>query len=66
MQTLRQANKLDEAAKLILTAPGDPAVVANLDDWWIERQKLAYLALTANKPKLAYDLVRDVGGHQRQ
>ena len=62
VQTLRQANKLDEAAKLILTAPGDPAVVANLDEWWIERQKLAYMALTANKPKLAYDLVREVGG----
>ncbi len=61
VQALRQANKLDEGAKLILTAPTDPAVVANLDEWWLERQKLAYLALTANKSKLAYDLVRDAG-----
>ena len=61
VQALRQANKLEEGAKLILTAPTDPAVVANLDEWWLERQKLAYLALTANKPRLAYDLVRDAG-----
>lgn len=61
VQSLRQANKLEEGAKLVLTAPTDPAVVANLDEWWLERQKLAYLALSANKPKLAYDLVRDAG-----
>jgi peptidoglycan lytic transglycosylase len=61
VQALRQASKLDEGAKLILTVPTDPAVVANLDEWWIERQKLAYLALNAKKPKLAYDLVRDAG-----
>jgi soluble lytic murein transglycosylase len=61
VQSLRQSNKLEEAAKLIQTAPIDPAVVANLDEWWLERQKLAYLALTANKPKLAYELVREAG-----
>ena len=43
------------------TAPLDPSVVANLDDWWMERRSLAYLALKANKPKLAYEIVRDAG-----
>ena len=61
IQALRRAEKLEEGAKLMLSAPIDPAVVANLDEWWLERQKLAYLALDANKPKLAYDLVRDGG-----
>jgi len=61
IQQLRRANKLDQASKLMLKAPTDPSVVVNLDDWWNERQKLAYDALKANKPKLAYQLVRDAG-----
>ena len=66
IQQLRRADKVEEAAKLLSTASLDPAVVANLDDWWIERRGLAYLALKANKPKLAYELVRDAGPAQRQ
>jgi soluble lytic murein transglycosylase len=61
VQQLRRAKKVEEAAKLLSTASLDPDVVANLDDWWIERRALAYLALKANKPKLAYELVRDAG-----
>jgi peptidoglycan lytic transglycosylase len=61
VQQLRRKEKLDEAAKLILSAPTDPDVVVNLDDWWNERQKLAYDALKANKPKLAYQLVHEAG-----
>jgi soluble lytic murein transglycosylase len=61
IQALRQAEKLDAAAKLMLGAPLDPNVVVNLDDWWTERQKLGYLALKESKPKLAYELVRDAG-----
>ncbi len=61
IQRLRRKDKLDAAAKLLLGAPTDPDVVVNLDDWWNERQNLAYLALKADKPKLAYQLVRDAG-----
>ncbi len=61
VQQLRRAGKVEEAAKLLSTASLDPAVVANLDDWWMERRGLAYLALKANKPKLAYEIVRDAG-----
>lgn len=61
IQQLRRAEKLAEAAKLLRGAPTDPAVVTNLDDWWRERQSLAYIALKAHKPKVAYDLVRDAG-----
>jgi soluble lytic murein transglycosylase len=60
-QVLRRAKKTSQAAKLVLAAPTDPKVVANLDQWWTERQKLAYQALKAKKPKLAYKLVRDAG-----
>ena len=61
IQQLRRKDKLDDAAKLILGAPTDPDVVVNLDDWWSERQKLSYAALKADKPKLAYKLVREAG-----
>jgi soluble lytic murein transglycosylase len=61
IQQLRRAEKLEEAAKLMLGAPTDAKVVVNLDDWWTERQHLAYLALKTNKPKLAYELVLDPG-----
>jgi soluble lytic murein transglycosylase len=61
IQQFRQAGKVEDAAKLLRTAPTDATVVANLDDWWNERQSLAYLALKARNPKLAYELVRDAG-----
>jgi soluble lytic murein transglycosylase len=61
VQQLRRSRKLTEAANLMLKAPTDPDEVVNLDDWWSERQKLAYFALKENKPKLAYSLVRDAG-----
>lgn len=61
IQQKRRAGKLDEAAALMRGAPKDPAVVASLDDWWIERRSLAYLALKQKNPKLAYELVRDAG-----
>ena len=61
IQHHRRAGRLDDAAKLMLSAPLDPAIVTNLDKWWFERRGLAYLALKNNKPKLAYELVRDAG-----
>lgn len=61
IQHQRRAGKIEEAAKLMLGAPLDPAVVANLDEWWYERRSLAYAALKANKPKLAYEIVREAG-----
>ena len=61
IQTLRRSKKVDAAAKLMLSAPTDPDVVVNLDDWWSERQKLAYEALEEDKPKLAYQLIEDAG-----
>ena len=61
IQSLRRRKKLEEAAKLMRQAPTDPSEVVNLDDWWSERQKLAYHALKENKPKLAYELVCDAG-----
>ncbi len=61
IQLLRRANRDDEAAKLLLSAPTDPEKIVSPDDWWEERRLNAYEALDAGKPKLAYDFVHDAG-----
>lgn len=61
IQLLRRAGKTDEAAKLMLTAPVDRALIIDPDGWWEERRLLAYAAMKANRPQLAYDLVREAG-----
>ena len=61
VQLLRKAGKIDEAAKIILAIPPDPAKIAVLDEWWAERRGLAYAALKLSKNKLAYDLAKDAG-----
>lgn len=61
IQHHRRAGRLEDAAKLMASAPTDPLIVTNLDKWWLERRGLAYLALKQDKPKLAYELVRDPG-----
>lgn len=61
IQLLRRADKIDDAVKLMASAPIDPKVTPNLDDWWGERRGLAYAALNDGKPKVAYDLVKAAG-----
>ena len=61
IQNLRRIGKNDDAAKLMLTAPIDPKLTPNLDEWWVERRIVAYGALTAGNPQLAYDLVKAAG-----
>lgn len=61
IQQLRRQGRKEEAAKLLLAAPTAPEKIVSPDDWWVERRALAYEALDANKPILAYDLVRDAG-----
>jgi soluble lytic murein transglycosylase len=60
-QLLRKAGKIEQAADIILSIPPDPKKVAALDEWWAERRELAYGALKVDKPKLAYELVKDAG-----
>ena len=61
IQSLRRANRIDEAAKLMLTVPTAPGALVSNDEWWIERRTNAYAALRIGKPKLAYELVREAG-----
>ena len=61
VQALRRADKIDEAAKLLLSAPTQEALTVAPDEWWVERRTNAYAALRKGNPKLAYALVREAG-----
>lgn len=61
IQALRRAGKTEEAAKLLLGAPTEEALVVAPDAWWVERRANAYEALEDGNAKLAYSLVRDAG-----
>ena len=58
-QQLRRSNKNEEAWKLLLSAPSDPALLVNPDEWWEERRVNLYEALEEGKAQTAYDLARD-------
>lgn len=60
-QLLRKAGNTEDAAKMILSIPPDPAKIATLDEWWAERRELAYQALKNGNSKLAYQLAKDAG-----
>ncbi len=58
-QWLRQQNKPEEAAKLILTAPHDAAAVIDPNQWWLVRRVLVRELLDDHKWELAYRVARD-------
>ena len=61
IQALRRAGKIEEAARMMLSAPTEEALVVVPDVWWTERRVNAYAALRIGKPKLAYEQVREAG-----
>jgi soluble lytic murein transglycosylase len=61
VQMLRRAGKTEEAAKVLLGAPTEEALIVVPDEWWTERRANAYEALKDGNAKLAYSLVREAG-----
>ena len=61
IQALRRAGKVEDAARMMLSAPTEEALTVVPDVWWTERRTTAYAALRIGKPKLAYELVREAG-----
>jgi soluble lytic murein transglycosylase len=59
VQWLRQRNKPEEAAKLILTAPHDADSVVDPNQWWLVRRVLVRELLDDHKWDLAYRVARD-------
>ena len=59
VQWLRRQERIEEAGRLMLTAPRDPAVLYDLDEWWIERRVLSRELLDIGNPRMAYLVARD-------
>ena len=59
VQWLRKDNKLEEAGKLILTVPQDPAAMVDTDQWWQERRILVRKLLDDGDPRTAFYVARD-------
>ncbi len=59
IQKLLRDSKPVEAARLMLTAPRDPLVLVNPDDWWSQRRQIARKLIDLGQPKLAYRIVAD-------
>ncbi len=56
IQWLRRADKIVEAAQLLLTAPHDPARLGDVDLWWTERRLIARKLLDLGNARLAYEV----------
>ena len=65
IQKLRRDNKIAEAAKLMLEAPRDPALLVSPDDWWAERRTLARKLLDIGDPKTAYRIAAEHSAQAR-
>jgi peptidoglycan lytic transglycosylase len=59
IQWLRRNDQIAEAGQLMLTAPRDPGLLHNLDEWWVERRLLARKLLDIGDAKTAYRVARD-------
>ena len=55
-QWLRRNDKIAEAGRWMIGAPHDPAVLGDLDQWWVERRLLARKLLDLNENKMAYEV----------
>jgi soluble lytic murein transglycosylase len=58
-QWLRKNDKVEEAGRLILTAPKDPAGMVDLDQWWMERRLLVRKLLDEHDAQTAYRVARE-------
>jgi soluble lytic murein transglycosylase len=59
IQLLRRADKVSEAAELMLASPHDTAHIHDADEWWIERRLVARKLLDVGEVKSAYQVARD-------
>ncbi|RDV01394.1 lytic transglycosylase domain-containing protein [Undibacter mobilis] len=58
-QWLRKNGKPEEAGKLILTAPKDPAALVDVNEWWQERRILVRDLLDNKDAQTAYRVARE-------
>ena len=63
VQALRRADKIEDAAALLVNAPTDPKLLVSPDAWWVERRLIARSLLELGDPKTAY---RIAAGHSTE
>ncbi len=56
---LRRADKIDEAARVMLSAPRDIAQIHDPEEWWVERRIMSRKLLDAGDARSAYLVVAD-------
>jgi len=54
LRRMDKPEKLAEAARLMLSAPRDPALLVDGDAWWVERRLIARKLLDEGHPEMAY------------
>jgi soluble lytic murein transglycosylase len=59
VQILRRDDQIAEAGQLMASAPRDPDVIVDTDEWWIERRLTARKLLDIGDPKLAYRITSE-------
>jgi soluble lytic murein transglycosylase len=59
VQLLRRADKVTEAAQLMLSVPRDQGQAVDTDQWWIERRLLARKLLDIGDARTAYRIARE-------
>ena len=66
IQLMRREEKYQEAARLMLSAPRDPAHLLNVDEWWIERRLTARHMIDLGDYRTAYLIARDAATPTRE
>jgi len=61
VQWRRRNKKEKEAWELLLTAPSEPSLLVDLDEWWIERRINSRNALNKDEYEVAYRLASEHG-----
>ncbi len=66
IQKLRAQNKIAEAARVTQTAPRDPELLVNGDEWWLERRLIARKLLDLGDAKSAFDICANHSAASRE
>ncbi len=61
VQHLRRQDKIQDAAKLLLSVPLDANSLVAPDGWWHERRAIVFALLRIGQPRLAYDVAKAAG-----
>lgn len=59
IQWHRRNDRIGEAAQLMLSAPRDPEVILDANEWWVERRLVARKLLDEGNAQTAYRIARD-------